>query len=75
MPKTQEEALAWALDRIYAAAPKDPLTPCEDCANIGCDCCANCGGVNSRAEGAQYWATKEATTPVPEPPEEENCDQ
>ena len=37
--------------------PKDPLAPCKDCANIGCDCCANCGGVNNRAEGAQYWAT------------------
>ena len=42
--------------KIIFAAPKDPLAPCNDCANIGCDCCANCGGVNSKAEGAQYWA-------------------
>lgn len=31
MPKTQEEALAWALDKIYAAATPAPEPEEDDC--------------------------------------------
>ena len=45
-----------ALEEVLIGAHERPAYPRKDCANIGCDCCANCGGVNSKAEGAQYWA-------------------